>query len=265
MCSDDPCGWFDCCWLALPPPLSLIQHSTTLCGLGERKRYPGPGIRAGKAAGNPGLLYRKASRIPTSPLAIWPPRRSRIKKLQSLVIIAKKPTISLIQAPPPFLSRNPSPPGIRQSRSANPTGRRRPVTRRRFSLMRTGPGWLMSRMAFASRKMGGLWRCVGGLVSPSTHCTRCIRCTVGASSAHNCYDDRHSANCGRVPWGQGAVSLSLLLYLPYHWRPGGCKCNVPPRGDLNNASFYVALQCTPSYHLTANSLLPCLRLVNASE
>lgn len=43
----------------LPSSLSLIQHSTTLCGLGERKRYPGPGIRAGKAAGNPGSLYRK--------------------------------------------------------------------------------------------------------------------------------------------------------------------------------------------------------------
>lgn len=47
--------------------------------------------------------------------------------------------------------------------------------------------------------------------------------------------------------------------------PGGCKCNVPPRGDQSNASFYVALQCTPPYHLTANSLLRCLRLVNASE
>jgi hypothetical protein len=156
------------------------------------------------------------------------------------------------------LSRNPSPPGIRQSRSANPTGRRRPVTRRRFSLMRTGPGWLMSRMAFASRKMGGLWRCVGGLVSPSTHCTRCIRCTVGASSAHNCYDDRHSANCGRVPWGQGAVSLSLLLYLPYHWRPGAVQMQRTP---TRRSEQRLVLRGTP-VHTSPTTSLPtaCYRV-----
>lgn len=93
----------------LAPPPDTIQYSTTPRGLGERKAYPGTGIRAGKAAGNPGCvcvidIFATRARMPTFLAVLTPVREITVRKNYSLLQVPsgsaqQQRTLSRISAP----------------------------------------------------------------------------------------------------------------------------------------------------------------------